>query len=474
MKSEDSEFGLEKKLSQLDVWSLSLGCIIGWGAFVMPGDIFLPKAGPLGTAIAMFLATLVMIIISFNYSCMIKRHTKVGGEYIYAKEYFGKTHAFFCSWFLGLSYLSIIPLNATALSLIGRNLLGNIFKRGFLYDVAGYDVYAGEIILALSALLLFAILSIRGVKLAGVLQTTLTFSIVFGIVVIALKAVLSSHATAENLMPILPPHIDLAPSVLSVFVVAPWAFVGFDTIPQAVEEFKFTARKSKILMIGSVVFGGLVYVLINTITASVVPEGFSSWVDYTNHSPSLQGILSLPTFYAVYELFGKFGVYLIGIVVLAAVLSGIMGFYMATSRLFLSMGRENVLPSWFAGINVKYHTPSNAIIFIMLISMIAPFLGRTVLGWIVDMSSLGAAIGFGYTSAAALKYAIKSKLYGTIITGIIGLVFSLLFIFFLLVPVGRLSCSLSKEAYISLFFWTLLGIIFYCCSRQNTNYITKD
>lgn len=65
--------------------------------------------------------------------------------------------------------------------------------------------------------------------------------------------------------------------------------------------------------------------------------------------------------------------------------------------------------------------------------MIAPFLGRTVLGWIVDMSSLGAAIGFGYTSAAALKCGLKNKLYGTIVTGIIGLAFSLLFMFFLLV-----------------------------------------
>ena len=39
---------LEKKLSPVNVWSLALGCIIGWGAFVMPGNTFLGKAGPLG------------------------------------------------------------------------------------------------------------------------------------------------------------------------------------------------------------------------------------------------------------------------------------------------------------------------------------------------------------------------------------------------------------------------------------------
>ncbi|MFQ6805194.1 MAG: hypothetical protein ACLRT5_10495 [Lachnospiraceae bacterium] len=45
------EVKLEKKLSPVNVLALAFGCIIGWGAFVMPGNTFLPKAGPLGTAI---------------------------------------------------------------------------------------------------------------------------------------------------------------------------------------------------------------------------------------------------------------------------------------------------------------------------------------------------------------------------------------------------------------------------------------
>ncbi len=34
---------LERKLSSINVCSLALGCIIGWGAFVMPGEIFWGK-----------------------------------------------------------------------------------------------------------------------------------------------------------------------------------------------------------------------------------------------------------------------------------------------------------------------------------------------------------------------------------------------------------------------------------------------
>ena len=38
-------------LSGLDVWSMAFGCMVGWGAFVMPGTTFLPIAGPIGTII---------------------------------------------------------------------------------------------------------------------------------------------------------------------------------------------------------------------------------------------------------------------------------------------------------------------------------------------------------------------------------------------------------------------------------------
>lgn len=48
----------------MHVWSIAFGCIIGWGSFVNPGKKFLPNSGVAGTAIAMVLGALVMIIIA--------------------------------------------------------------------------------------------------------------------------------------------------------------------------------------------------------------------------------------------------------------------------------------------------------------------------------------------------------------------------------------------------------------------------
>lgn len=470
---EKNDIKLDKKLSPINVWSLALGCIIGWGAFVMPGNIFLGNAGPLGTAIAMGIASLIMIIIAFNYNFMISNYPVVGGGFAYTNIAFGEKNAFVCSWFLGLSYLAIVPLNATALALIGRSLMNNIFQIGFHYTIAGYDIYLGEIILAVVALVLFAILSIRDVKFTGVFQTLLVFALIIGIAIVTIAAIISPKATLSNLSPAYYPNESKLSGILAVAAVAPWAFVGFDTIPQAAEEFKFSPKKTKTIMVFSILFGGSVYVLLNTITASVIPEGYSSWIEYIDDFGNLSGLQSLPTFNAAYELLGQFGVVFLGIAVLAAILSGIIGFYMATSRLLYSMGKEKVLPSWFGEIDKKYKTPKNAILFVMIISLIAPFFGRNALNWIVDMSSIGAAIGYGYTSAAAFKFAKKENNVGIMITGIFGLIMAVVFVVLLLVPIPMFNCSLGKESYICFLVWIILGILFYARSKRAKSKMEK-
>ena len=458
---QNKEIKLAQTLSTTNVWALAFGCIIGWGAFVMPGNTFLVNAGPLGTLIAMAIAFVILVIIAINYNFMINRYPFAGGEFTYTEKTFGRNHSFICAWFLGLSYLAIVPLNATALSLISRNLLDNVLQIGFHYTFAGYSIYLGEILLALIAIILFGLITIRGVKMTGAFQTVLAFSLVFGVLVVSIAAVMSSKSDWNNLYPLFYPGKEPIAGILAVVAVSPWAFVGFDTIPQAAEEFNFSPKKTIGIMTLSILFGALVYILLSFVTVMVLPEHYTTWVEYINDLGNLSGLVSLPTFNAAYILLGKAGLLFLGISVLAAILSGIIGFYMATSRLLYSMARENVISQWFVKLHPKYKTPANAIIFVMIVAIIASLFGRTALGWIVDMSSTGAAIGFGYTSAAAVFLALKENNKPIIVTGVIGTFFSLVFLVLLLVPIAGLNTSLCFEAYISLIIWSLLGILFY-------------
>ena len=61
----------EKNLSALDVWAIAFGCMVGWGAFVMPGSTFLPVAGPAGSLLSMVIGLAVMLVIGYSVSYLM-------------------------------------------------------------------------------------------------------------------------------------------------------------------------------------------------------------------------------------------------------------------------------------------------------------------------------------------------------------------------------------------------------------------
>lgn len=126
----------------------------------MPGTTFLPKAGPLGTVIGMAIGAIVMAVIAVNYSYMMRRYRSTGGTFTFALKMFGCDHGFLSAWFMILSYMSILWANMTAIALVARNLFGGALMQGYLYTIAGYKIYIGEIIAELAVLALFGIVSI--------------------------------------------------------------------------------------------------------------------------------------------------------------------------------------------------------------------------------------------------------------------------------------------------------------------------
>lgn len=239
------------------------------GSFINPGKKFLPNSGVAGTAIAMVLGALVMIVIAFSYAYMVPKYPQAGGEFTFTKACFGKTPAYICGWFLVAAYLTNVPMNSTAIALIVDGLDGtlDVLKWGFHYQIAGYDVWAGEMFLAMGILILFGILNILGVEKAGFIQTILVVLLGGSVLVLTIAALVSTKASFGNMYPLWgfdkakaladvangtyesvtsyahQGTTGIASAILATFAIAPWAFVGFDTIPQAAEEFKFSYKK---------------------------------------------------------------------------------------------------------------------------------------------------------------------------------------------------------------------------------------
>ncbi len=111
---------LNKSLSPAQVWALALGSIVGWGCFVLPGDMFLPQAGIMGTLIGFAVGAFLICFVAVCYSYMIKYVPVAGGAFAYAYVGFGPTAAFVCGWALVLGYIAIIGIDVAALALIFR------------------------------------------------------------------------------------------------------------------------------------------------------------------------------------------------------------------------------------------------------------------------------------------------------------------------------------------------------------------
>lgn len=467
----------------MHVWAIAFGCIIGWGSFVNPGKKFLPNSGVAGTAIAMVLGALVMIIIAFSYAYMVPKFPRAGGEFTFAKACFGKNTAFFCGWFLVAAYLTNVPMNSTAIGLIVDGIDGgaDLLKFGFHYTIAGFEVYLGEMLFAMAILVLFAILNVQGVKKAGIIQTVLSSLLVISVLTLTVSALVSSKTQGVNMFPVWgfdknaaiaanataenigefarSGKLGILSAILATFAIAPWAFVGFDTIPQAAEEFKFSYKKVIGIMVIAIVFGCFVYISNNTVAAAAL----ENWPERVMAG---EWVLLI----AAEELLGVFGKALVGVAVSCAVLSGIMGFYMASSRLMYSMARDAFLPKVFGKVDEKYGTPKNAIIFCMIVSLSGPILGREALGWFVDMSAIGASMGYFFTCASSLRSMQRDK-DGTVILKVlaaVGVFFSVAFMILQLIPIPGLSgVHFGVESYLMLVIWIAIGAAFYALQRKN-------
>ena len=139
----------------------------------------------------------------------------------------------------------------------------------------------------------------------------------------------------------------------------------------------------------------------------------------------------------------------------AAVWSGINGFMLCSSKLLGSIARYDMLPKKMGELN-KNGVFKNSILFITVISLIAPWFGREVILWIVDMSSLGAAIAYFYVSFIAYK---KCTTKSGKVFSVLGVIVSILFVLLLLLPIS--PASLGKESMIALIVWCIVGLVFY-------------
>lgn len=314
----------------------------------------------------------------------------------------------------------------------------------------------GEIAVALVFLVGVTIVNLKGAKSAGWIQTAITFGLLGSVLLVA-GGVVASGPDLNNLSPAFPKGVGAFQAVFAVTAMTPWAFVGFDCIPQAAEEFSFPPRRALKIMISAIAIAALLYITVNTATAVVRPWNEILTEDWATGT-------------AVKDVLGNFGLIFVGVAMLCAVLSGMNAFLLSASRLLYAMSGVDAIPAWFGKVDKRTGVPRNALIFLGALSLAAPFLGRQVINWVVDMTSVGASLSFAYACAAALKLARQKGEKSWACIGAVGLALSVFFLGLLLVPGA--PGFLSMPSLVALVVWTVVGVGLYLKTRKG--YLASD
>lgn len=451
------------RLSKLAVWGLSFGYAVGWGAFVLPGTEFLPSAGPLGSFIGIVIGALAMLIIGWNYYSMVVMEPGPGGAYAYARRAFGIDYGFFTAWSISLAYMAILWANATALVLLVRYMFGDVLQFGWHTKIAGFDVYLGESLLPVAAMVLAAGVCIWRRRLAGRVQAALALLMFAGVATCLFFAISRHEGGLATMVPAFAPRdAKLLTQILGVLAMMPWAFVGFEAVSHSSAEFSFPVKHLWRVLVAAIVASAAMYIMLMLLPVLSHPAGFASWPEFLSGSRGLAGLNSMPAFASVREAMGDGGVALLGTTMLAALLTGLIASIVVMSHLLYALSADRLIPKWrWIGRLDANGTPRNAIIFVVGCSLVIPFFGRTVVGWPVEVSSIGAAVAYCVTSAAAFKFARQRADKLTQITGALGVVMAIIMCLMQYVPNYVLGTTLSAESYLVLALWCIVGFVVY-------------
>ena len=152
-------------------------------------------------------------------------------------------------------------------------------------------------LLSIAALALTCAVCVVSKRLSAWVQTISAIAL-FGGITVCFIAVLSHNGGLPAIKPLFSDSGDPAVQILGIVILAPWAFIGFESISHSTSEFKFSVRKTPVLMAVALLTGALSYGMLTVCASLSVPDGFSSWTEYIATLSSLDGITGLPTFNA--------------------------------------------------------------------------------------------------------------------------------------------------------------------------------
>ena len=344
------------------LWGLGVGYVIsgmyfGW-------NLGLEKGGTLGLAISTLFIIVMYVTFTFGYTELACAIPKAGGAFDYAHKALGKRWGFLAGMAQNIEFIFAPPAIAFA--------MGAYFNL-FVPSVPILGV-------AICSYVIFTALNISGVKAAATFELIITILAVVELLIFA--GVTLPHFDYQNL------KVNALPNgfqgAFAAIPFAIWFFLAIEGVANVAEE-TINPQRNVLIGFGSAILT-LVVLCILTFLSSV---GVGGWEAVVYPEPGAAASDS-PLPLALRQIVGEshFLFHLLITIGLVGLLASFHGIILAAGRATFEFGRVGFAPKGLGKVHPRFRTPANALIFNMLVGMVALWTGKT--GEIITIACFGA------------------------------------------------------------------------------------
>lgn len=315
-----------------------VGEVIAVGIFLTPAGMAKALASPMWLLIVWLTMGAMALCGALCYGELSARYPEAGGGYVYLREAYGPAVAFMYGW---MAFLVMDP-GLTAALAVG------------LATYAGYGLKLstfGIKIVAITTIVVVALINIRGVRLGAGFIRTLAFLKLGLLAFVFLWGLGFQLGHWSNFTPFVARPVKSDPLIGALaggMVGAFFSFAGWWDLGKLAGEVKNPARTLPRALTYGVIVVTIVYVLTSLNFVYLVP---------------LDQVTSGETFAAQAGevLFGRAGGLIFSLIVVVAVLGSITAVVMSAPRVYFAMARDGLFVPSVAVLHRRYETPARAI-----------------------------------------------------------------------------------------------------------------
>ncbi len=371
--TDSGEVTLSREMNLFTVTMIGVGGMIGAGIFVLTG-IAAGEAGP-AVILVFLLNGVVTSLTAMSYAELGSVLPGAGGGYIFIKEALGGTAGFLAGWMSWFAQAVAGSLYGLAFGRFAAELIQ-------LLGLPTFGITVNQLSLAFMTLIIIAFIFINywgasETAAAGNILTLTKIAILGVLVAFGLAALVGTDLSQAEISTDFFSHGVIG--VLAAMGLTFIAFEGYEIIAQAGDEVINPKRNIPIAIFASIAIAVVIYVLVAfvAIGATTAPAGIT-----VSAYLGEQGEL------AIIEVASQVFPWGIGALVLlvsglASTTSALNATTFAASRVSFAMGRENNLPSLFAKVHPRRHTPYWAVVFTGILMI--------VMAWTLPIADIAAA-----------------------------------------------------------------------------------